>query len=458
MKERIGLAFALAAAIALLAAVRLLPGSRVLTVQPAPSAQADARDRMRVSLAYDTGTRTLRGTQELAAVNRSGAALEEIVLRLSMNGRDEEAVTLSGVTLNGESAAFSLDESDPTLARIACAWQPGETITLAWTVMIRHPKGAGAAVVTLPQLGMLENGAWRTDAYDELAEPVYAEVFDYTINLVLRDGTAAAFGGALTEQSRDKGAGETLYTAQMSGARDVSFALLAGGSVRQRMADGVLLTALADSASGAGALLDRAQEAIRSLAAAGFAYPFASLTAAAGDAGWADGTALSGLIVLDAEGNKETQLRRVTRLVARQTFGVLVENDPWNAPWLSISLASAAEMLAYRERKGASAFEERFLAEVDVATRLTRPAGVNVGAGTAFFGGDAEMTQVLRDQGAAMLLGIELAAGSEAFARSLSQYVQDHAGKTASREGLEAALLAGTGSDWNGYLTDELSW
>ena len=93
-----------------------------------------------------------------------------------------------------------------------------------------------------------------------------------------------------------------------------------------------------------------------------------------------------------------------------------------------------------------------------MATRLTRPHGVTVDAGTDHFGGDAEMTQVLRDQGAAMMIGIEQAVGGEAFLDALQAYVRENAGKIADRAALEAVLDAATGSRWDGYLEDELTW
>ena len=142
---------------------------------------------------------------------------------------------------------------------------------------------------------------------------------------------------------------------------------------------------------------------------------------------------------------------------ARQIFGVQVENDPWNAPWLSETLASCVELMAYRQREGDAAYEKRFYDEIEIATRLTRPHGVVIGASTEHFGGDGEMTQVLRDAGAANLMGIEQAVGQEAFIRALQTYIVENAGGIGSLEALESALERETGSDWSGYLADMLA-
>lgn len=460
MKRKRARIAALLALLALgaLALVTCLRGTGSRTARLDPLTPSPERDFMQVSLTYDPGTRTLRGTQSLRATNRGGEDRAEAVLRLYMNGEADARVVVSGVHVDGREVACAQDEDDPTVLRIPLDWPSGQTVTLTWTLMVTHAHSDAAPIVTLPALAVYEDGAWRTDAYDDLADPSYAEAFDYTIGLICPDAARAAFGGALTAQSWETGVGETLYTAQMQGARDVAFALCKGGALRQAEEGGVLVTAIANGGATASKLLARAQEALASLEKAGFAYPFPSLTVAQADTGYEDGLALSGLCALDARGDKEALLRRVTRLVARQTFGVLVESDPWRAPWLSHTLASTAELLAYRARKGQSAFETRFYDEIEVATRLTRPRGVTVGAGTDSFGSDAEMTQVLRDQGAAMMIGIEQAVGPEAFLEALTAYVRENAGGIAGQDDLQRALLEATGSRWDGYLADELSF
>ena len=435
-----------------------LRANRRLTVSLDALQPTQERDFMRASLTYDAGTRTLRGTQTLQATNRGDTARTEAVLRLYMNGETGSSAAVTGVQVDGVDVSYAQDEDDPTVLRIPLNWAAGQTVELTWTVMVKHAKADAAAVITLPALAVFENGAWRTDAFDALAEPSYAEAFDYVLELICADSTQAAFGGALTNRRWGTGVGETLYTVQMQGARDVAFALGYEGAVRQNERDGVLITALAGDGGTAGNLLSRAKEALEALDDLGLGYPFLSLSVVEADTGREDGLALSGLVALAQDGDKEAQLRRMTRLVARQTFGVLVESDPWQAPWLSQTLASTVELLSFRARKGVGAFETRVMQEIEVATRLTRPYGVTVGAGVDHFGGDTEMTQVLRDQGAAMMLGIELAVGEAPFWQALTAYVEQSAGRIATQGDLETALYEATGSRWDGYLQDELTW
>ena len=173
--------------------------------------------------------------------------------------------------------------------------------------------------------------------------------------------------------------------------------------------------------------------------------------------GRTDGALGSALVAVDADAKDDALLAQLTRLCARQIFGVQVENDPWNAPWLSETLASCVELMAYRQREGDAAYEKRFYDEIEIATRLTRPHGVVIGASTEHFGGDGEMTQVLRDAGAAGMMGVEQAVGQEAFIRALQIYIEQNAGGVGTLVALEKTLEEATGSDWGGYLEDMLA-
>ena len=68
-----------------------------------------------------------------------------------------------------------------------------------------------------------------------------------------------------------------------------------------------------------------------------------------------------------------------------------------------------------------------------------------------------KLVQMLRDAGAANLMGIEQAVGQEAFIRALQTYIAENAGGIGSLEALESALERETGSDWSGYLADMLA-
>ncbi|MBR5288796.1 MAG: hypothetical protein IKU34_09460 [Clostridia bacterium] len=416
------------------------------------------RDVMRVRL-ENFSAADVTGMQVISTENRSGADLEEIVLRAFANGAESlgtgtRGVDVTNVYVNDEAVSFAFDQEDPTVVRVAYPWKAGEEITLRWH--ISAPLSGDQTLISLPVLGVVQDGAWRTDAWDPLVQSGFAQAFDWEIWMEYNHDIDVAFGGAVLGYGDDPSG--RISQARMLGARDVTLLVTRGRTLRSREAAGVKLAAVAEGYSAAEALLDQAEKALESLAQAGFAYPFPALTIVQMETGYEDGYACSGLIALGKEENAEAQLRRMTRLIARQTFGVLVGSDPWQEPWLSFTLASTAELMAYRHRKGQLAFEARFFDEIEVASRLTRPYGVTVGAGIERFGGDTEMTQVLRDQGAAMMLGIEEAMGREAFLAAMQAYTGGQAHQIAQRSALENALEQAAGSSFAGYLEDELSF
>lgn len=424
------------------------------------------RDSLLITAQATEDMRTLKGNMQLTTTNRTGGELTELVFRLYANGVREGSMVVSEMTIDGKETSFAPDTDDPSVLRVPYALKSGDAVDVAFRFALTVPRGESEIARTddsalligaLPMPAMWENGAWRTDAYDALAETSYAQPVDIQMALTVPEKVNAAFGGAWTAEQQN-GDGTKTLTMQLEGARDISLAMRAGGSMRQAMSGDILVTALAENSRTAARLLEAACKALEAVESVGLAYPFPSLTVVQAQSGHEDGTIGTALLAVDGTKKGDALLQQLTRLCARQIFGVQVENDPWNAPWLSQTLASCVELLAYRGREGDAAYEKRFYSEVEVAMRLTRPHGVNVGASTEHFGDDSEMTQVLRDQGAASLMGIDTAVGGEAFIRALQIYADENAGGTGSLEKLESALEQATGSAWDGYLSDMLAF
>ena len=453
MKRVLKRIFALLAALMFLALACLAAaifwrrGNAVLTISAHDRAFDSGRDVMhaRLSNFYDED---VSGIQNIKTVNRSGIDLDEIVLRVFSDAQ------VSGLSVNGEETTVTPDEDDPTVLKVAYPWKAGEEIELKWHVSA--PLTGDVTLISLPVLGVFDKGAWRIDPWDALAQGSDAQAFDWEIWMEYNDDIDVHVGGAVLGFADDPSG--CILQARMLGARDMTLLITRDGAHRSREIGGVKVAAVAKSAFAAEKLLDQCDAALSSMEKAGFAYPFPMLTVVEDGFGYEDGYAASCFVAVPEGKSREAQLRCLTRLIARQTFGILVGNDPFNEPWLRQSLSSMAELLAYRARKGENAYQARYFDEIEIATRLTRPYGVNVGAGVNRFGSDAEMTQVLRDQGAAMLVGLMEAMGEEAFSEALSLYVQNNAHRIATRADFEAALETAGSSSWEGYLTDELAY
>ena len=84
----------------------------------------------------------------------------------------------------------------------------------------------------------------------------------------------------------------------------------------------MLITALAENARTASRLREAAADALEAIEKLGFSYPFSSLTVVQAQTGRADGALGSALVAVDADAKADELLAQMTRLCARQIFGV----------------------------------------------------------------------------------------------------------------------------------------
>ena len=253
-------ALLLTAVIILLAAACAFALSREqkpLFVSEPALAPSNERDFMSVSVEATGDLRTVKGSMCLTATNRTGEDLSEIVLRAYPNAIQQGSVTLYGATVNGESVPVGMDSGDPSVWRIQTPWRAGETLEISWQAALIVPRGesvigrtdeSALLIGALPLPAVWENGAWRTDEYDELAETSYGQAVDIQMALTVPKTVLAAFGGAWIDE-QDNGDGTKTLAMQLSGAREIAFAMRAEGEIRQTRAGDVLITALAENSA-----------------------------------------------------------------------------------------------------------------------------------------------------------------------------------------------------------------
>ena len=269
-------ALLLTAVIILLAAACAFALSREqkpLFVSEPALAPSDERDFMSVSVEATGDLRTVKGSMCLTATNHTGEDLSEIVLRAYPNAIRQGSVTLYGATVNGESVPVGMDSGDPSVWRIQTPWRAGETLEISWQAALIVPRGesvigrtdeSALLIGALPLPAVWENGTWRTDEYDELAETSYGQAVDIQMALTVPKTVLAAFGGAWIDEP-DNGDGTKTLAMQLSGARAIAFALRAEGEIRQTRAGKVVITALAENARTASRLREAAADALEAI-------------------------------------------------------------------------------------------------------------------------------------------------------------------------------------------------
>lgn len=300
-------ALLLTAVIILLAAACAFALSRepkTLFVSEPALAPSDERDFMSVSveatgdLAHGEGQHVSDGGQphgrgsfgdRAARVSERDSAGERDALR-----RDSER--RKRARRHGQRRSLRLADSNAVAG--------GETLEISWQAALIVPRGesvigrtdeSALLIGALPLPAVWENGAWRTDEYDELAETSYGQAVDIQMALTVPKTVLAAFGGAWIDE-QDNGDGTKTLAMQLSGAREIAFAMRAEGEIRQTRAGDVLITALAENARTASRLREAAADALEAIEKLGFSYPFSSLTVVQAQTGRADGALGSALV------------------------------------------------------------------------------------------------------------------------------------------------------------------
>ena len=420
----------------------------ILLRSPAPRGKDDGLscpDRILCDVQTNSTCTSLFGTFAMELQNPAGEDLREIVLRAYPNAEQSGSLTFSGMTANGKSVLPYFDE-DSSVLRIQTSWGTQEMMTITGSFQL-SPVGSSfrdglLAMDFLPMPARYSENAWQTG--ELMCGPDSWVPYDLTMKITVPDQYAAAGNGTLTEETRENG--KTTYTYHQGAARDISLAVWQG-RIYQKEDHGVLITASDEKD------IKATREALARLRKTGFSYPFSGICILSGVAE-TDGKVLSGLALTDgAEG--EALVEELSRLLLQQIFGVLIGTDSEN-PWLSVSVASGAELLCYGKTKGTSALESRYRTNVEPATRLTHPRGVTIGAPLSVFADADEVAIVLRDSGGAMILGMPEAAGEAAFVEALNAYAEENAGRKASMEAFLSSLWKATGSRWDGYLKDWL--
>lgn len=152
------------------------------------------RDSLLITAQATEDMRTLKGNMQLTTTNRTGEDWTELVFRLYANGIREGSMVVSGVTIDGNAVSFATDADDPSVLRVPYALKSGDMADISLHFALTIPRGESEIARTddsalligaLPMPAMWENGTWRTDAYDALAETSYAQPVDIRMALTV---------------------------------------------------------------------------------------------------------------------------------------------------------------------------------------------------------------------------------------------------------------------------------
>lgn len=417
---------------------------------PESDTEALERNLYEAVLRIDPQTGTLKGQLRLHYLNNTEDTLHELKLWLYPNAlaaaAEAEAqaspapspspavtgtpaptathcLTLTDLTLNGETAYYTLSEDGALLSiPLSADLLPGEQATLYLSYSIAIPAAANFFGYTdnsvmlgwaFPTAVMYEDHAWRLDEFNLLGDPFYSDVADYKVIVARPEAYSLAATGSVQEERTEKGTALSYVTAEK--ARDLTITLIKDAVISTAEADGgVKIYAMATTAEKAEFLSFTARIALNYYSALIGQYPYERFCLVETELEEGYGMEYTGLVMLSGDymsgDNEDFGRLMIAHETAHQWFYAVVGTDQINEPWVDEAICEfiSYDQLGMIYGKGLpkSLYEARFedIENFDYPVPMDSPVSAfdtRTYFWTIFGGGSAMMESIYEEIGQA---------------------------------------------------------
>ncbi len=359
-----------------------------------------------------------------------------------------------------------LDEGKTVLSLpLMQPWQPGETlqVTLRYTVHFPHLQyrfgwwedtfmaGQAFAVPALWQ-----NGAYRTDAYPAIGDPLSGECANYHLTLKVPKGYACTATGSCTQSTAGQD-GTVVYQIDALAVREVGLVVSRDLKRAQRNIDGVLVEAWAPEQAQAHTMLEITCDALQSFSKRYGSYPYPSYTVCAVPMG-VSGAEYPGLAMvassLTQSAGKELEYA-IVHETAHQWWYALVGSDASTHPWMDEALCEFSLLEYVEDRYGKAAREELRQSRIETSMRVTVAGQATPGAPLDYFETGTDYMVLVYGRAVSLLCAMDDWTGGK-LADTLKQYAQQYAFSIADRDDFTELVYSTTGLDMEPLMMDYL--
>ena len=342
--------------------------------------------RYDIALAVNPASRLITGQQTTRYVNREGASLNEMMLRLYPNtayrggGMQVDQVAVDGVPANW---AYDNRVSDRSILRInlPTPLAAGQALMLSLNFAINVPSEGGSGYRTFGQFGTLwalpnayamvaprTAGAWQLDAIPAYGDIVLSEVALYRVQIQAPASWHIVATGVCQTDSSQAASPYATTTCTAAAVRDFALHLnpsyrVASVSAPSVTGEPILISSfyLPQHERAGQSALRYATNAVATYEKRFGPYPYPELKvfATTSTSGGIEYPTLAGVLDTSyANDNAEFEWL-VAHEVAHQWWYGLVGNNPITEPWLDEALAQYSASL-YLEDKNGAAFAQRY--------------------------------------------------------------------------------------------------
>ena len=463
----------------------LLAGTAVVGVLITVAyAEESPGNATQLTLTVDEGAQGLRALQVTRYVNQTGAHLSHVIFSLGANNmrrlstapfEDEEleraypqgfnvgGVEMEKVSVDGKQANWGVQGEGESFLRVDCDLEQGESALFQFEYQVLLPRAQGflgtgdigwRLSYFTPAPCVFQDGDFSCVEMKAVGECAYFVPQDYSVTLDAPDTYLIASGGQ--QHSQDEGKGRRTTAVTLDGAVSFALALSRRYTLYQsEQVQGVNLACYANTGWGAGKALEAAQHILNVYIAKLGDCPVENIVIAQVD-GVRPVESHDGLLLVDQSlftlGREEELERALTLGLARQWFGLSVQNHPEQAPWLSEAVCAYVALLYYQEQYGEERFLEELNREVLDALNITLPGRLSPDALRSQFSSRSAYEIIVRRRGAAALHEMSKAIGRQEIWDAFKSYYQENRGQTADQGDFETALLHATGQDYSQAL------
>jgi hypothetical protein len=434
-----------------------------------PEAEADLgalRDApvYHLTMRIDPANRRVAGQARVSVPNTSRQTWNEIFFRLYPNLLQYSGVmTVDGVTVDGQAAAFTYDAEDTALRLILPApLAPGRSALVQLSYTLQAPRrergyvlfGEGQGILSLPVaypvLAVHDEGGWHLDVVPAHADAAFSAASFYVVTATVPAGVTLAPSGAVVTTTTQAD-GTVAWTIVSGPAREFALLLSADYQIASTQAYSTTVNSYflpQDKAAGLAAL-EYAAAVLRVYSDHFGSYPYTYLNIVEAPLTYR-GQEYPGLNLLGVDVYRDQRQALeflAAHEIAHQWWYNLVNNDPANVPWLDEGLAEYSTFFYYKARFGEEAAEtlraRRWVAPVAYA----RERGLDAVVGQPASAFQSNYEAMVYAKAALFFDALRAELGEPTFLAALREYVQRHRWGIVSPDDFLTALLAVSGRD-----------
>ncbi len=411
-----------------------------------------------INMTYDDETHAISAKQEVLFLPPRNMTENYVLFRLYANGMcaDNDAIDISSVKINRQSAEYEICGKDNTLLKIFCA-PSHELLGVAFEYEVRLPNspsrlGYGDECASLcffyPSLAVYDDG-WRQDEFSNVGDPFLSECADFYVSLTMDASLKAAVSGKTETVSVFEKDGKSYKTLEVCAENIRDLGLVVGDfsslTTTVRMpSENVSVSYFYLSDPAPNDTLIRVAQSIERFSDAFGEFPYPAFCVAECPLDGAGGMEYGAFATL-SPASLDVYLDAATHETAHQWWYSAVGNDQLNNAWLDEGLSEFCTYYFYKLNGAPSRFlsaMSNISASYGDFASVMRPVGFDASMARPLsaYSSNGEYVAVAYQKGALLFENILSVVGEKKFLAAMKNYYSSNKFSFATAESLASAF------------------